>query len=139
MSSLFKAIDINGNWRYGDFFTDAENQKNIIRSYENNGVCYSHTDYPVRPSTECFYSGFEDKMNNRIFENDILYFTSFENEKRLRIIRIVKFKNGKFVGEFHKGTGTPKINDLDLSKCIENQFLSIGNIHDIEENPFMRL
>lgn len=125
-----KRLD-NGEWVYGDVQHNYDHEPRCISDY-----CGSS---PVDPSTVGQYTGIEDKNGKRIWEGDIVSFSSSDYMSFVTTGSVV-FKKGSYGIEyftkysdapcFHRIGQIDKWQDMSASGIMGYEYEIIGNIHD---------
>jgi len=130
-----KRLD-NGEWVYGDLSQPQYN-------HPEKSLIYDETawDNEVDPSTVGQYTGLKDKIGKRIFEGDIVRFTS--DPIRYSECGTVVFRKGCYeieylpeysnVPYYHRIGKVGTWREMNASGTITYEYEVIGNIHDNPE------
>lgn len=118
-----KRLD-NGKWEYGDLMRDNVGGSYVFPNEAEN----LYLEYEVDPASVGQYSGLTDKNGNKIFEGDILRYSSAVG---LYDCGVVYFSDsGCFSVEYRKNHRAPNI----LSVFLKHPNVEkVGNIHDTPE------
>lgn len=106
-------------WVYGSYI---EAEMNTMIAHQIVPYELGEAVREVDPATVGQYTGFKDKNEEKIYEDEIL-------TDRYGSIGVVKWENGQFVVDFGAG------DIFEIAECFDEPYevWSIGNIHDNPE------
>lgn len=116
---LFRGINFQKEWVYGDLFHSYANDDIAIAYYREGSK--TPTFDAIFPESVGQYTGLKDKNGNKIFEGDIVEFTNLDLPNM-----VIRFDNGSFMlCEDENST----YEELRMNYVVE----VVGNIHDNPE------
>lgn len=116
---LFRGINFQREWVYGDLFHSYANDDIAIAYYREGSK--TPTFDAIFPESFGQYTGLKDKEGNKIFEGDIVEFTNLDLPNM-----VIRFDNGSFMlCEDENST----YEELRMNYVVE----VVGNIHDNPE------
>lgn len=116
---LFRGINFQKEWVYGDLFHSYANNDMAILYYREGSK--TPTFDAVFSESVGQYTGLKDKNGNKIFEGDIVEFTNLDLPNM-----VIRFDNGSFMlCEDENST----YEELRMNYVVE----VVGNIHDNPE------